>query len=62
MKWTFEQKMAWIKAYKNGDWVPKPADFRRSQKRWPDKIRGCVHVLEKNGEDGRRGHLRQRRS
>ena len=32
MKWTFEQKMAWIKAYKNGGWVPKPADFRRTSK------------------------------
>lgn len=56
MKWTFEQKMVWIKAYKNGGWVPKPADFRRSQRRWHDKIRGWVHVIEKYGEDGLKHH------
>ncbi len=52
MKWTFEQKMAWIKAYKNGGTVPKPEDFRNSQKRWHDKIRNWIHVLEEFGKDG----------
>ena len=52
MKWTFEQKMAWIKAYKNGGTVPKPEDFRNSQKRRRDKIRNWIHVLEEFGEDG----------
>ena len=52
MKWTFEQKMAWIKAYKNRGRVPKPAGFRESQKRWHDRIRNWLRVLEKFGEDG----------
>lgn len=59
MKWTFEQKMAWIKAYKAGGTVPKPEDFRNSQKRWHDKIRNWIHVLEEFGADRRnQGGLR----
>ncbi len=59
MKWTFEQKMAWIRAYKDGDWVPKPADFRNSQQVWHHKIRVWIRVLEEFGEDGLR-HLGKR--
>ena len=56
MKWTFEQKMAWVKAYKNGEWVPVPAGCPSSPTDWHIRICRWAHVLEAYGEDGLR-HL-----
>lgn len=52
MKWTFEQKLSWAKAYMDGEFVPVPEDFRRSTARWHDKVREWARVLLEYGEEG----------
>ena len=52
MKWTFEQKLSWAKAYMDGEFVPVPKDFPRSTKRWHDKVREWARVLLEYGEEG----------
>jgi len=54
MKWTFEQKMAYIKAYRNGEWVPVPPNCRSDLRHWHKKIVEWMHVLEEFGEEGLR--------
>ena len=38
MKWTFEQKLAWIKAYLAGEFVPIPKGFSGTLKGWHHRI------------------------
>ena len=52
MKWTFEQKLAWAKAYIAGEFVPIPYGFQGSLKRWHSKVMEWVHVLLEYGEEG----------
>ena len=52
MKWTFEQKLAWAKAYIAGEFVPIPYGFQGSLKRWHNKVMEWVHVLLEYGEEG----------
>ena len=52
MKWTFEQKLAWAKAYIAGEFVPIPSGFPGSLKRWHNKVMEWVHVLSEYGEEG----------
>ena len=52
MKWTFEQKLSWAKAYMDGEFVPVPEGFPRSMGRWHDKVREWARVLLEYGEEG----------
>ena len=52
MKWTFEQKLSWAKAYMDGEFVPVPEGFSRSMGRWHDKVREWARVLLEYGEEG----------
>ena len=52
MKWTFEQKLAWAKAYIAGESVPIPIGFSGSVKKWHKKVMEWVHVLSEYGEEG----------
>ena len=52
MKWTFEQKLAWAKAYIAGESVPIPIGFPGSMEKWHRRVRGWVHVLSEYGEEG----------
>ena len=52
MKWTFEQKLAWAKAYIAGELVPIPIGFSGSMRKWHKRIRDWAHVLSEYGEDG----------
>ena len=52
MKWTFEQKLAWAKAYIAGEFVPIPIGFSGSMERWHRRVREWVHVLSEYGEEG----------
>ena len=52
MKWTFEQKLAWAKAYIAGELVPIPIGFSGSMRKWHKRIRDWVHVLSEYGEEG----------
>ena len=52
MKWTFEQKLAWAKAYVAGESVPIPKGFSGAPKRWHGRVRRWARVLEAYGEDG----------
>lgn len=52
MKWTFEQKLSWAKAYMDGGFVPVPEGFSRSMGRWHDKVREWARVLLEYGEEG----------
>jgi len=52
MKWTFEQKLSWAKAYMDGEFVPVPEGFSRSMGRWHDKVREWARVLSEYGEEG----------
>ena len=52
MKWTFEQKLAWAKAYMAGEFVPIPTGFSGSLEGWHHRIAKWVRVLLEYGEDG----------
>lgn len=52
MKWTFEQKLAWAKAYIAGEFIPIPYGFQGSLRRWHNKVMEWVHVLLEYGEEG----------
>ena len=52
MKWTFEQKLAWAKAYMAGEFVPIPVGFPGTLKGWHGKVNRWVHVLLEYGEEG----------
>ncbi len=52
MKWTFEQKLAWVKAYLAREFVPIPEGFPGTLKRWHDRVRRWARVLSKYGEEG----------
>ena len=52
MKWTFEQKLAWAKAYMAGEFVPIPTGFSGSVEGWHHRIGKWVRVLLEYGEDG----------
>ena len=45
MKWTFEQKLAWAKAYIAGGFVPIPTGFSGSLEGWHHRIGKWVRVL-----------------
>ncbi len=52
MKWTFEQKLAWAKAYLAGEYIPIPRGFPGTAKRWHNRVLQWAHVLSKYGEEG----------
>ncbi len=52
MKWTFERKLAWAKAYIAGEFVPIPTGFSGTLKGWHDKVKRWVNVLLEYGEEG----------
>ena len=52
MKWTFEQKLAWAKAYIAGEFVPIPIGFPGPMEKWHRRVREWVHVLLEYGEEG----------
>ena len=52
MKWTFEQKLAWAKAYIVGESVPIPIGFSGSMEKWHGRVREWARVLSKYGEEG----------
>ena len=52
MKWSFEQKLAWAKAYMAGEFVPIPAGFPGTLKGWHHKVNKWVRVLLDYGEEG----------
>ena len=60
MKWTFEQKLSWAKAYLDGKRVPVPEGLSRSVKRWHDKVREWARVLSEYGEEGLNPSRRKR--
>jgi len=60
MKWTFEQKLSWAKAYMDGEFVPVPEGFSRSMGRWHDKVREWARVLSEYGEEGLNPSRRKR--
>ena len=52
MKWTFEQKLAWAKAYIAGEFVPIPTGFSGTLKGWHDRVKRWANVLLEYGEEG----------
>ena len=52
MKWTFEQKLSWAKAYIAGELVPVPAGFLGTLRRWHERVKRWVNVLVEYGEEG----------
>ena len=42
MKWTFEQKLAWAKAYIAGELIPIPIGFPGSMEKWHRRVREWV--------------------
>ena len=52
MKWTFEQKLAWVKAYLAREFVPIPEGFPGTLKRWHGKINAWAHAYLECGEEG----------
>ena len=60
MKYTFEQKLKWVKDYMSGGWVPIPEGCPSSIGDWHDKVTRWVHVYERFGAEGLR-HGRTRK-
>jgi hypothetical protein len=60
MKYTFEQKLKWVRDYMSGGWVPVPKGCRSSLKGWHKKVLTWIHVYEIFGEEGLR-HGRTRK-
>ena len=52
MKWTFKQKLAWVKAYLAGEFVPIPEGFPGTLRRWHGKINEWAHAYSECGEEG----------
>ena len=52
MKWTFEQKLAWVKAYLAGEFVPIPKGFSGTLKGWHHRINEWAHAYSECGEEG----------
>lgn len=52
MKWTFKQKLAWVKAYLAGEFVPIPEGFPGTLRRWHGKINAWAHAYSECGEEG----------
>ena len=52
MKWTFEQKLAWVKAYIAGDFTPIPKGFAGSVEKWHQRVNEWARVLREYGEEG----------
>ena len=52
MKWTFEQKLAWVKAYLAREFVPIPEGFPGPLKRWHGMINAWAHAYLECGEEG----------
>jgi len=60
MKYTFEQKLKWVRDYMSGGWVPIPPACASSLKAWHKKVRKWARVYELFGEDGL-GHGRTKK-
>lgn len=60
MKYTFEQKLRWVKTYMSGGWVPVPEGCRSPLKRWHQKVTRWIRVYELFGAEGLR-HGRTRK-
>ena len=52
MKWTFEQKLVWVKAYLAGEFVPIPKGFSGTLKGWHHRINEWAHAYSECGEEG----------
>lgn len=52
MKWTFEQKLAWVKAYLAREFVPIPEGFSGTLKRRRGKINAWARAYLECGEEG----------
>ena len=52
MKWTFEQKLAWVKAYLAKEFVPIPEGFPGTPKGWHHKVNAWAHAYLECGEEG----------
>ena len=52
MKWTFEQKLAWVKAYLAGEFVPIPKGFSGTLKGWHRRVNAWAHAYLGCGEEG----------
>ena len=52
MKWTFEQKLAWVKAYLAGEFIPIPKGFSGTLKGWHHRINEWAHAYSECGEEG----------
>ena len=52
MKWTFEQKLAWAKAYLAGEFVPVPKGFSGTLKGWHNRVNAWAHAYLGCGEEG----------
>ena len=52
MKYTFEQKLKWVRDYMSGESVPVPKGCRSSLKGWHKKVLTWIHVYEIFGEKG----------
>jgi putative transposase len=60
MKYTFEQKLKWVKDYMSGGWVPIPEGCPSQIGDWHDKVMRWVHIYERFGAEGlRHGHTRK---
>lgn len=60
MKYTFEQKLKWVRDYMSGGWVPIPEGCPSSIVGWHAKVMKWVHVYERFGAEGLR-HGRTRK-
>ena len=60
MKYTFEQKLRWVRDYMSGGWVPVPEGCRSSLARWHKKVMTWIHIYERFGAEGLR-HGRARK-
>ena len=52
MKWTFEQKLVWVKASLAGEFVPIPKGFSGTLKGWHHRINEWAHAYSECGEEG----------
>ena len=52
MKWTFKQKLAWVKAYLAREFVPIPKGFSGTLKGWHRRVNAWAHAYLECGEEG----------